>query len=63
MDTIEEQSQDGLRDTALRREIKRMMEDKPLVKFTELRDWAVEMELEDSIHKRLGPWRLCPLPC
>ena len=41
---IKEQFQDGLRDPVLRREIKRVLKEKPSLTFLEVRDWAVEME-------------------
>ena len=41
---IKEQFQDGLSDAVLRREVKRLVKEKPQLSFIEIRDWAVEME-------------------
>ncbi|PIK37692.1 hypothetical protein BSL78_25478 [Apostichopus japonicus] len=50
--TLKEQFRDGLKDGSLRREIKRLLKDKPTTSFIDLRDWALDMaEDENGIHR------------
>lgn len=47
---IKEQFQDGLSDQILRREVKRLVKEKPQLSFLEVRDWAVDMEDGERSH-------------
>ncbi|PIK45900.1 hypothetical protein BSL78_17239, partial [Apostichopus japonicus] len=50
--TLKEQFRDGLKDGSSRREIKRLLKDKPTTSFIDLRDWALDMaEDENGIHR------------
>ncbi|XP_071947621.1 uncharacterized protein [Antedon mediterranea] len=50
--TIRDQFCEGLADSVLRRELKKMLKDDPGVTFFRLRDWAMDMEEEDGLHRK-----------
>ena len=47
-----DQFQDGLADPVLRREVRRLVKEKPTLSFLEVRDWAVDMEEGDNAPRR-----------
>ena len=47
---VKEHFQDGLSNQILRREVKRLVKEKPQLSFLEVRDWAVDMEDGERSH-------------